>query len=143
MTALSSCGPFLVAAEGPFLRFYTRQDHIYLSSKRVFQAQAIHGISVLPSSDQNVNLVVWGGLLVRAFERPVPADAKENSLLNALRFSNVAKAPDWILDLSPRTVDQYDGANDEVGVCAAVTAHNALLELTVTRSNSSQDTTQR
>jgi hypothetical protein len=141
VTALSSCGPFLVAAEGPFLRFYTRQDHIYLSSRQVFQAQAIHGVSVLPSPDQYVILVVWGGQLVCALELRVPADATEKSLLAALRFSNVAKAPDWILDLSPRAVDQY-GVSDGIGVCAAVTAHNALLELTV-RGISSQDATQR
>jgi hypothetical protein len=108
----------------------------------VFQAQAIHGISVLSCSNDHVNLVIWGGLLVRALELYVIADAAEISPPKALRFSDVAKAPDWILDLSPREVDQKISTHDEVWVCAVVTAHNALLELIV-RRNSSEDDIQR
>jgi hypothetical protein len=143
VTALSSCGPFLVAAEGPFLRFYTREEHNYISSRQVFQSQAIHGIAVLSASDQFVKLVVWGGLLVRAVDLSVSADATygtQKLTLGALQFSKVSKAPDWILDLSPRAKGQEKGANDGIAVCAAVTAHNALLELSIRQTASGNDT---
>jgi hypothetical protein len=114
-------------AEGSFLRFYTRQEHTYLASRRIFQAQAIHGIAVLSASDHYVTLVIWGGLLVRAFALSV----REGTLLESTRFSNVVKATDWILDLSSEPVGQEHSVANEVRLCAAITAHNALLELTV------------
>lgn len=74
--------------------------------------------------------------------RALALSVGENAFLQSLRISNVAKAADWILDLSPEMVDQENGVADEVRVCAVVTAHNALLELIV-RQNSSDDATQR
>ena len=79
---------------------------------------------------------------MRLLEVSVTADGKENLLLNGIQFSNVAKAADWILDLNPLATNQGDGVDDEIGVCAAVTAHNALLELTI-RRNFREDASQR
>lgn len=137
MTALASCGALLIAAEGPFLRFYHAKDSRFLASKRVFKAQAIHGISVYAEELDNVaKLVVWGGRLVRALRITMtfttdPNDHAVDRESLSLCLSNVSKAPDWILDLAPRMSSLEDEDVYNQGTCAAVTAHNALLELKI------------
>ncbi|KAF1949130.1 WD domain-containing protein [Byssothecium circinans] len=126
VTASASCGPLYVAAEGPFLRFYRQNDLNHLESKQVFQAQAIHGIAVLSKSPQHVILVVWGGLLVRILQFDVTEENHARILRKSWIISDVVKAPDWILDLSP---EPQDGLTTRTRRLAAVTAHNALLEV--------------
>ena len=131
MTALASCGALLIAAEGPFLRFYHAKASRYIASTRVFKAQAVHGICVYAEeSEKATKLVVWGGRLARAVHIDALANHQEPKALS-LSLSNVVKAPDWILDLAPRMSSLDDGDVYERSICAAVTAHNALLELTV------------
>lgn len=131
MTALASCGALLIAAEGPFLRFYHAKASRYIASTRVFKAQAVHGICVYAEeSEKATKLVVWGGRLARAVHIDALANHQETKALS-LSLSNVVKAPDWILDLAPRMSSLDDGDVYERSICAAVTAHNALLELTV------------
>ncbi|KAF9698758.1 hypothetical protein EKO04_002931 [Ascochyta lentis] len=131
VTALASCGSLLIAAEGPFLRFYHAKTSRYIESKRVFEAQAIHGISVYAEElDGVTNLLVWGGRLVRAFRISSVPDKHAHEPL-CLCLSNVVKASDWILDLAPRMSSLEDEDVYSQGICAAVTAHNALLKLTV------------
>lgn len=131
MTALASCGALLIAAEGPFLRFYHAKASRYIVSTRVFKAQAVHGICVYAEeSEKATKLVVWGGRLARAVHIDALANHQEPKALS-LSLSNVVKAPDWILDLAPRMSSLDDGDVYERSICAAVTAHNALLELTV------------
>ncbi|PVH92094.1 WD domain-containing protein [Periconia macrospinosa] len=133
VTASASCGPLFFAAEGPFVRFYSAQTLKCLVSKRIFRAQAVHGISVVYSSDRHVIIVVWGGLLVRACEFDLLGDAKNASIVpTSWIFSNCVEAPDWILYLSPGPSLNEDGVAVEVPICAAVTAHNALLQLKTT-----------
>jgi hypothetical protein len=131
VTALASCGALLIAAEGPFLRFYHAKSSRYVASKRVFKAQAVHGISVYAEEYNHVSkLVVWGGRLVRAFSINTVTDGHGCESLSFC-LSNVAEAPDWILDLAPRLSSLDDEFVYNQGICAAVTAHNALLELTI------------
>ncbi|USP82471.1 hypothetical protein yc1106_09745 [Curvularia clavata] len=128
VTALASCGSLLIAAEGPFLRFYRAKDSRYITSQRVFKAQAVHGIRICSQEHAHVvKLVVWGGRLVRAFAINLMADGGES-----LKFctSNVAKAPDWIFDLAPRPKSLGDDMQYHRGMSVAVTAHNALLQVT-------------
>jgi WD40 repeat protein len=139
VTALASCGALLVAAEGPFLRFYHAKDSRYIVSKRVFKAQAVHGISVYSSSyDDVTKLVIWGGRLIRALEIIFAPDdhGKTNP---EVCLSEVARASDWILDLAPRFSSLEDEAQDQQGICVAVTAHNALLQVTIRRQKSEVD----
>jgi hypothetical protein len=49
-----------------------------------------------------------------------------------IHLSNIAKAPDWILDLAPRP-ESLDDDTYQRGTCVAVTAHNALLKVTIER----------
>ncbi|KAF2625905.1 WD domain-containing protein [Macroventuria anomochaeta] len=142
VTALASCGALLIAAEGPFLRFYHAKTFRFITSRRVFKAQAVHGISVYAEELDNVTkLVVWGGRLVRALRlNPprfnAPTDDRGQEPMS-LCLSNVVKAPDWILDLAPRMSSLDDENVYNLGICAAVTAHNALLELTIQYHNGS------
>ncbi len=140
MTALASCGALLIAAEGPFLRFHHAKDSRYISSERVFNAQAVHGIRVVSEEHAHViQLVVWGAKLVRALEINFTGQVGAQDL--SLCFSNVAKASDWILDLAPRPIALDDDAQYHKGSCVAVTAHNALLRVNIQRSKA--DTTQK
>ncbi|RMZ72338.1 wd repeat [Pyrenophora seminiperda CCB06] len=132
VTALAPCGPLLVAAEGPFLRFYLAQDSRYLSSVRVFQAQAVHGICVFPHEQAYASrLVIWGGRLVRSLDVDLAGDHGQEGL--TLCLSNIARAPDWILDLALRPKRLEDDSQFSTGTCVAVTAHNALLQVIVER----------
>ncbi|KAL1613132.1 WD repeat-containing protein 6 [Paraconiothyrium brasiliense] len=127
ITALADCGRLLVVAEGPCLRFYERQDNIYLWSERVFEAQAIHGISELEIEIGSAHLIVWGGLLVRTVKfsfRDYDNDAR--IYLENFQLSNVGRAPDWILNILPAP---YTFGDPNPVRCPAVTAHNALLEI--------------
>jgi len=134
VTALVSCGALLVAAEGPFLRFYHAKDSRYLASKRVFKAQAVHGISVYSEGhDGVIKLVIWGGPLIRALELSLASGVTETDLDVCL--SEVLKAPDWILDLAPCLSSLLDETVYERGTCFAVTAHNALLQVVINRQN--------
>jgi hypothetical protein len=139
VTALASCGPLLVAAEGPFLRFYRAKDSRYISSKRVFKAQAVHGIRVFAEENAHIiKLVIWGGRLIRALEIHLTGQVGVQSL--SFGFSNIAKASDWVLDLAPRPKALDDDAQYHKGSCVAVTAHNALVQVKIERRES--DTTQ-
>lgn len=134
MTALTSCGALLVAAEGPFLRFYDAKSSRYIASERVFKAQAVHGISLYSESYGDViKLVVWGGCLVRALEVEfAPRNDLCETQLNVC-LSAVLRSPDWILDLAPHFSCLKDASEIEQGICVAVTAHNALVQVTIHR----------
>jgi hypothetical protein len=139
VTALASCDALLVAAEGPFLRFYHAKDSRYIASKRVFKAQAVHGISVYSESyDGVIKLVVWGGRLIRALEISFAPDDHRKTHPDVC-LSEVAKASDWILDLAPRFSSLDDEVQDQHGICVAVTAHNALLQITIFRRKTHVD----
>jgi hypothetical protein len=140
VTALSSCGALLVAAEGPFLRFYHAKTSRYIASKRVFKDQAVHGISVYSESyDDVTKLVIWGGCLVRALEINSSWNKDHQNLHLDFCLSAVAKSPDWILDLAPQFSSLEDEGNGQQGVCVAVTAHNALVQVTIHRREETND----
>ncbi|KAF2868017.1 WD domain-containing protein [Massariosphaeria phaeospora] len=134
ITALASAGPFLFAAEGPFLRIYHSQGVELLTSRRIFRAQAVHGIAVHSDSRDHLVLVVWGGLLIRALD-VYPSSLQHDShqpRIGQIQTSPTVRAPDWILDLSFSPVIDHGASNYR---CAAVTAHNALLELELKRED--------
>lgn len=138
MTALASCGALLVAAEGPFLRFYHAKDSRYIASKRVFRAQTVHGISVYAEDhDHTTKLVIWGGRLVRAIRVALAYSSDGPDALTVL-LSGIGKAPDWILDLAPRPISLEDEAVYQRSSCVAVTAHNALLQIDIEQQHTSE-----
>ncbi|KAE8861946.1 hypothetical protein PTNB73_07500 [Pyrenophora teres f. teres] len=134
VTALASCGALLIAAEGPFLRFYLAKDSRYLSAVRVFKAQAVHGICALAQDQAHASrLVIWGGKLVRSLDIDLAGEYGQEGM--NLCLSNIARASDWILDLAPRPKSLEDDRQYVTGTCVAVTAHNALLQVTVESQN--------
>jgi hypothetical protein len=131
VTAVASCGVLLVAAEGPFLRLYDAKTSRYIASIRVFKAQAVHGISVYSESyDDVIKLVIWGGRLIRALTVSFTPD-DHDKMNPEICLSEVAKSSDWILDLAPGFSSLEDEAEGQQGICVAVTAHNALLQITI------------
>jgi WD40 repeat protein len=126
---LAECGQLLIVAEGPYLRFYQRRPlghNVLLSSDRIFEAQAIHGIRELSSSADHVHLIVWGGPLIRTLILGTFCDEYESLSLLNFRLSEVTRAPDWILDLHPAPPSPDNAIPKR---CVAVTAHNALLDV--------------
>lgn len=115
------------------MRIYSAQSLTYLLSQRIFQAQAVHGIAVISKSDCHVVIIVWGGSLVRVCKFDLLLDEENaNVVSDSWIFSASVEAPDWILHLSPSPLFADDSNTVKVPVCAAVTAHNALLELRTT-----------
>ena len=93
----------------------------------------MHGIRVYSDEHSNlIKLIVWGGRLVRALEVVFATDG-EGGLDFSL--STIGKASDWIFDIAPKPKALDDEAQYDIAVCVAVTAHNALLQVTVRRQN--------
>lgn len=148
MTALAAFGPLLFATEGPLIRCYRSEDpenFRYVGSKRIFKSHAIHGIAVHQVDLRPVILAIWGGPLVcflqldhDALSSDIGASAWGHS-----RVSSVLTAPDWILDLSFQLTASLGLTERDAIKCAAVTAHNALIELTVQRSTQDEEVNSR
>lgn len=99
----------------------------------------MHGVSVYSEEyDDVIKLVTWGGRLIRALEVSFTATPNQEIPLD-VRLSEVAKAPDWILDLTPR-FSSLDEADYQRGTCVAVTAHNALVQVNIERQITQGDT---
>lgn len=134
MTALASCEGLVLAAEGPFLRFYNAKTSQLLASERIFNAQAIHGISVYSERHNGfINLVIWGGRLVRPLRAQATGDRGAYTDVQ-VRLSEVGEVSDWILDLAPRPSTLDEGVEHQADVCAvyaAVTAHNAIIQVDI------------
>jgi WD repeat-containing protein 6 len=128
---LTSVGPLLLAAEGPYVRFYHSQNFDLLGSQQIFEDQVIHGIVASHRNSDNVIVAIWGGIRMRLIE--IENVASVQALQGCLKMSSIVRAPDWILDLNFGPTDSGDDA--ALAVCAAVTAHNALLEFRAIGAN--------
>ncbi|KAF2703919.1 WD40 repeat-like protein, partial [Pleomassaria siparia CBS 279.74] len=136
VTALAACGRLLFAAEGPFLRVYCSQGESFrlLNSTRIFKSQSIHGISIRSISSEHVLVVCWGGRLVRALDCSYLLSHNRTENLGVdIHLSSTVETSDWLFDLSWGPRDAESTPASRAGVCAAVSAHNALLELTIER----------
>jgi hypothetical protein len=58
--------------------------------------------------------------------------------MDALHLSPTVKTSDWIFNLSWGPINAQEPFAGKIGICAAVTAHNALLELTIERVNQNE-----
>lgn len=115
------------------MRFYCTKDQgfEFLTTTRIFKTQSIHGISISSDNFDDVIVICWGGKLVRVLE----FNFSSSNSIDALHLSPTVKISDWIFDLSWGPIDAQRPLTGKVGVCAAVTAHNALLELTIQRGS--------
>lgn len=136
MTALAFCGQYLLAAEGPFLRILDHDSAVLLLTKQIFDSQTIYGIAVHNTCSSTVVVIIWGGhsLRLAQLRLPTASPVLEIEVNNVdIWLSHIVKVPDWILDLSlgPLKSQTSDNAFYHFKA-AAITAHNALLELGLT-----------
>lgn len=100
----------------------------------------MHGISVYSEKCEDViKLVVWGGCLVRALEINSSSEKDHDEVRLDFFLSAIAQSPDWLLDLAPRFSSLEDEVDSQQGVCVAVTAHNALVQVTIHRQAEGAD----
>lgn len=141
MTALAFCGQYLLAAEGPFLRILDHDSAVLLLTKQIFDSQTIHGIVVHDTCSSTV-VVIWGGRSLRLAQLRLPTASPvlEIEVNNVdIWLSHITKAPDWILDFSPGLLKPQTSDNAFYHFkAAAITTHNALLELDLTYYDDSQ-----
>ena len=139
MTALAFCGQYLLAAEGPFLRILEHDSAVLLLTKQVFNSQSIHGIAVHDTCSSTVVVIIWGGRSLRLAQLRLPTASPVEVNNVDIWLSHVTKVPDWILDFSigPLKPQTSDNAFYHFKA-AAITAHNALLELSLTYYDNSQ-----
>lgn len=127
VTAVASCGALLLAAEGPLVHFYHASGAQYISTQRIFKAQAVHGIVVYSEKcHDEFRLIAWGGRHVRVLQVKCSVQLLPKPESLDISLSNSVKAPDWVFDISPRPSFPNELECQDV-TCAAVTAHNALL----------------
>ena len=141
MTALAFCGQYLLAAEGSFLRIFDHDSAVLLLTKKIFDSQIIHGIVVHDTCSSTV-VIIWGGRSLRLAQLRLPTASPvlEIEVNNVdIWLSHITEVPDWILDFSlgPLKPQTSDNAFYHFKA-AAITAHNALLELGLTYYDDSQ-----
>jgi hypothetical protein len=141
VTALAFCGQYLLAAEGPFLRILDHDSAVLLLTKQVFDSQSIHGIAVHDTCSSTV-VIIWGGRSLRLAQLRLPTASPvlEIEVNNVdIWLSYVTKVPDWILDFSLGPLEPQTSDNAFYHFkAAAITAYNALLELSLTYYDNSQ-----
>jgi hypothetical protein len=139
VTALAFCGQYLLAAEGPFLRILDHDSAVLLVTKRIFDSQTIHGIAVHDTCSSTVVVIIWGGRSLRLAQLRLPTASPVEVNNVDIWLSHVTKVPDWILDFSLGPLKPHTSDNAFYHFkAAAITAHNALLELGLTYYDNSQ-----
>lgn len=136
MTALAFCGPFICVAEGPFLQLLHQESSELVTSYQVFHKQAIHGILVCSRSESSLTLFIYGGCYIRSIslifleQAGEAQDSVHRNQVPLVYLSRILRCPDWILDAS---IASSNGSADTVErrTVAAITAHNALLQIEV------------
>ncbi|KAF2021967.1 WD repeat protein-like protein [Aaosphaeria arxii CBS 175.79] len=140
VTALGTLGPLVFCAEGPHLRLYHRFK--FLATKQIFEGQAIHGIAVHAEHPQYAFIAIWGGCLVRLLriDSSLLVGEVEPSIFDHVCCTAICKTTDWLLDLCfGPSASEGGSSGDEFVTCAAVTAHDALLELKLDHDRSSEE----
>jgi WD40 repeat protein len=115
----SSKHTLLLSGEGSFLKVFDTKNSACLSQYEVFREQAIHGISVNQSSDQDeeVQVVIWGGRNLVLLSRKDMMGILDQHFPNIV--SKSITVPDWILDVATSSLEKSS--------CVLITAHNTLL----------------
>lgn len=135
----------LLACEGPWLRVYDHFTGRLLGSKRLFDAQAVHGITC-PSTNHisvsepcHTQFLIWGGRSVCVVRIESDQEFPDQSDWKIRVATCNAQAEDWILDacFSPQASDGENVSSYTEAV--AVTSHNVLLSLHIPLALSTQD----
>ncbi|KAL8799090.1 MAG: hypothetical protein Q9182_006153 [Xanthomendoza sp. 2 TL-2023] len=127
-----SGGPrLLLAGEGPYLKAFDYQRGRLLATKRIFETQAVHGISTLHlSNDQEhnnvVDLLIWGGRCARRGLLRHSRAAEPSPVEIELKWE--FKLDDWILDgcFDPKNDSTMAERLQQNHTAILVTAHNMV-----------------
>ncbi|KAB8298771.1 hypothetical protein EYC80_000946 [Monilinia laxa] len=127
----TSTGKLLIlAAEGPFLKIYDAETSTLISQCRVFDSQTIHGIILRElelGSDDNLQVVIWGGSSLTLILRSQIEKIISQNVVSITETTTLAS--DWILGVAFCPWEK-DG-------CVMVTAHNAMLQATLSKKDGS------
>lgn len=134
VTALAFAGPYILTAEGPFLRVFLKNGSDCLYSEKIFKNQTVHGLVVIDASRPDYSSVIaYGGHLVRYLR----LSHDEVARTFALNQGPVARVSDWVLDLAHPFQELNRPPSSSSHATLAVTAHNQIVRLCWTSSTPS------
>ncbi|KIA75753.1 hypothetical protein HK57_00488 [Aspergillus ustus] len=124
----------LLSGEGPFVRVAKEDSGEVLAYYKIFKRSAVHGFAVLHREEQEsgtakVQLLAWGDRSLRLIDLGYSRNDCVNPKVSVVASSAEYYAPDWLLAGCASTTTEG---------CAAylVTAHNAVLGLTISKDSS-------
>ncbi|KAI4140175.1 MAG: hypothetical protein L6R39_005913, partial [Caloplaca ligustica] len=118
----------LLVGEGPCLKVFDHETTRLLQVKRVFESQAVHGITATNATAYSntgksvVNLLLWGGRFLRIAN--LSSDAADGD--PHVNLAEELQADNWILDACLRPSVSYAPQDLDA---VLVTAHNAALHV--------------
>lgn len=127
----------LLVGEGPWLRIYDHFTGRVLCSERLFDAQAVHGITC-PSTNYlsaselcSTQIMIWGGCSVCVAQIRNDEEFSDPSDWRIQVSTWNAQVEDWILDacFSPRA--SVSGSVTSYSEAVVLTSHNVLLSLRI------------
>ncbi|KAM0130254.1 hypothetical protein ACHAP3_007392 [Botrytis cinerea] len=125
----TSTGKLLIlAAEGSFLKIYDAKTSSQIGQCRVFDSQAIHGIIIRElnnNSKDDLQVVIWGGQCLTLIRKSQIEEIISQHVTSITETAT--SASDWVL-----SVAFCPWENDG---CVMVTAHNAMVQATLSKEN--------
>ncbi|KAL4918965.1 WD40-repeat-containing domain protein [Aspergillus aurantiobrunneus] len=127
----------VLLGQGPFARLIEEESGKVLGYLRAFKRNHIHGFAVLRKEQEarmgHVRLLAWGSQSLRLLDLTYSKYGTfEESALSLVASSAEYLAPDWVLaGCAPSTTDDGNAAY-------LVTAHNAVLGMSVIHNSSSE-----
>ncbi|KAK6603640.1 WD domain-containing protein [Botrytis cinerea] len=125
----TSTGKLLIlAAEGSFLKIYDAKTSSQIGQCRVFDSQAIHGIIIRElnnDSKDDLQVVIWGGQCLTLICKSQIEEIISQHVTSITETAT--SASDWVL-----SVAFCPWENDG---CVMVTAHNAMVQATLSKEN--------
>ncbi|KAF7853934.1 hypothetical protein EAF04_010600 [Stromatinia cepivora] len=127
----NSTGTLLIfAAEGPFLKIYDAETSRLIGQCRVFDSQAIHGIIIREldnDSSDDLQVVMWGGQCLTLICRSQIEKIISQHVVSITETAT--STSDWVLSVAFCPWEKQG--------CVAVTAHNAMLQATLSKGDGS------
>lgn len=130
----------LLAGEGPLLRVYNESTKKPLCSRRIFDNQAIHGITPTISPDASfgkdcsTECLIWGGCSICVVRIDSYTEFADQAELKIQDLVSELQVEDWILDVCLNSSSQ--STSIYVSEAVLITSHNVLLRFRPPNSSS-------
>ncbi|TGO47979.1 hypothetical protein BCON_0256g00070 [Botryotinia convoluta] len=118
----------ILAAEGSFLKIYDAKTSSQIGQCRVFDSQAIHGIIIRElnnNSTDDLQVVIWGGQCLTLIRKSQIEEIISQHVTSITETAT--SASDWVLSVA--------FCPWEDGGCVMVTAHNAMVQATLSKQD--------